>query len=203
MGAHSVRGRGTVRTHKGPAKVIKLPVGRARRHRWRNVGIGVMALGALAAGTTLVWLYVLPIFQFAPVLTAGMSEQEAEIMRRVNEEREMDGETPLKPSGPLMLASRGHSYDMALRHYFGHKGPAGDTPAERVRSVGVRQAQVGENLYAEQNGSSGNLAGRAVRKWLNSPEHRANMLSPRFTSTGVGIARSADGTTYVTQDFVN
>ena len=35
-----------------------------------------------------------------------------------------------------------------------------------------------------------------------SPDHRANIVSDKFTETGVGIARSADGSTYVTQDFV-
>jgi uncharacterized protein YkwD len=28
------------------------------------------------------------------------------------------------------------------------------------------------------------------------------MLSPVFNETGVGLARAADGTTYVTQDFI-
>jgi hypothetical protein len=28
------------------------------------------------------------------------------------------------------------------------------------------------------------------------------MLSPDFATTGIGIARAADGTAYVTQDFV-
>jgi uncharacterized protein YkwD len=28
------------------------------------------------------------------------------------------------------------------------------------------------------------------------------MLSPEFDMTGVGVARAADGTAYVTQDFV-
>jgi uncharacterized protein YkwD len=100
-----------------------------------------------------------------------------------------------------VLASRGHSYDMALRNYLGHDGPAGDTPAERVRGVGVDSAALGENIYLDREADRAKLAERAVEGWLNSPEHRANMLSPGFAETGIGIARAADGTAYVTQDF--
>lgn len=34
-----------------------------------------------------------------------------------------------------------------------------------------------------------------------SPEHRANMLDPRFTHLGVGVARSPDGRVWVVQVF--
>jgi uncharacterized protein YkwD len=46
------------------------------------------------------------------------------------------------------------------------------------------------------------LAERAVEGWLDSSEHRATMLSDKFTETGVGVAQSDDGKTYVTQDFI-
>jgi uncharacterized protein YkwD len=90
---------------------------------------------------------------------------------------------------------------MALRNYLGHDGPAGDTPAERVRGVGVDSATLGENIYRDRDPDHAKLAERAVRGWLRSPEHRANLLAPDFATTGVGIARAADGTAYVTQDF--
>jgi uncharacterized protein YkwD len=113
-----------------------------------------------AAGAALVWIYLVPLIGLAPDLTAGMSAQEAEILRLVNDERKRGGASPLKSSQRLVLASRGHSADRAK------------------------------------------LAQRAVQQWLRSPEHRANMLSPVFDTTGVGVARAADGTAYVTQDFV-
>ena len=153
-----------------------------------------------AAGAALVWLYLVPLIGLAPDLTAGMSAQEAEILRLVNDERKRGGAPALKSSQRLVLASRGHSYDMALRNYLGHDGPAGDTPAERVRGVGVDSAALGENIYMDRDTDRAKLAERTVQGWLNSPEHRANMLSPDFATTGVGIARAADGTAYVTQD---
>jgi uncharacterized protein YkwD len=202
MGANSASGRGPARIRRGPAKVIQLPSARRRRYR-RAAALLVVAIGVATAGAALVWLYVVPLIQLAPDLAAGMSAQELEILRLVNDERERDGEKPLKASPRLVVASRGHSYDMALRHYLSHDSPAGDTPAVRLQSVGVNYTELGENVYMERNVEARELPERAVEGWLNSPEHRANLLSPKFSATGIGVARSADGATYVTQDFVD
>ena len=201
MSVQSASGRKAIRIRKGPAKVIPLPTERRCRRYRRTVGIGIASLGMAATGAALVWLYLVPLIGLAPDLTAGMSAQEAEILRLVNDERKRGGAPPLKSSQRLVLASRGHSYDMALRNYLSHKGPAGDTPAERVRGVGVDSAALGENIYMDREADRAKLAHRAVQRWLHSPEHRANMLSREFDTTGIGIARAADGTAYVTQDF--
>ncbi len=201
MSVQPASGRKSVRIPKGPAKVIPLPAGGRRRRYRRKVGIGIASLGLAATGAALVWLYLVPLIGLAPGLTAGMSAQEAEILRLVNDARKRAGAPALKSSQRLVLASRGHSYDMALRNYLGHDGPAGDTPAERVRGVGVDSVALGENLYLDHETDRARLAERAVKGWLNSPEHRANLLSPDFAQTGIGIARAADGTAYVTQDF--
>ena len=201
MSIQPASGRKSVRIPKGPAKVIPLPTGGGRRRYRRKVGIGIASIGLAAAGAALVWLYLVPLIGLAPDLTAGMSAQEAEILRLVNDERKRAGAPALKSSQRLVLASRGHSYDMALRNYLGYDGPAGDTPAERVRGVGVDSAALGENIYLDRDTDRAKLAERAVKGWLNSREHRANILSPGFAETGIGIARAADGTAYVTQDF--
>jgi uncharacterized protein YkwD len=201
MVVQPVSGRKSVRIPKGPAKVIPLPAGGRRRRYRSKIGIGIASIGLAAAAAALVWLYLVPLIGLVPDLTAGMSAQEAEILRLVNEERKRAGAPALKSSQRLVLASRGHSYDMALRNYLGHNGPAGDTPAERVRGVGVDSAALGENIYQDRDTDRAKLAERAIKVWLNSPEHRANMLSPDFAATGIGIARAADGTAYVTQDF--
>ncbi len=202
MSVHSASGRGTVRRPKGPAKVIPMPMGRRSRRYRRTIAITVAGAGVTVVGATLVWLYLVPLIQLMPWLTAGVSAQESEILRLVNDERRRAGETPLRTSERLTLASRGHSYDMALRRYLGHDGPAGDTPQERVRSAGIDSVKLGENVYQESGEELHDLARRAVRQWMASPGHRANILSPDFNATGVGVARAADGTTYVTQDFV-
>ena len=39
------------------------------------------------------------------------------------------------------------------------------------------------------------------RSFMKSPEHRRNILDPRFTSIGVGEAVSRDGRIFVAEDF--
>lgn len=55
---------------------------------------------------------------------------------------------------------------------------------------------VGENV------AYGYDSGRAVVKaWMNSPGHRANLLSPTFGLLGMAVRRSEDGTPYAAQVF--
>lgn len=55
---------------------------------------------------------------------------------------------------------------------------------------------VGENVAA------GYATGReAVRAWMDSPLHRANILEPGFRKLGMAVRRSADGTPYAAQVF--
>ena len=91
---------------------------------------------------------------------------------------------------------------MAIRRYRAHNSPEGSTPADRVRGVGIGYQSVAENIYVEDFRDLDHVAERALAGWLKSEEHRENLLSASFSETGVGIARSSDGYTYVTQDFV-
>ena len=41
-----------------------------------------------------------------------------------------------------------------------------------------------------------------AQAFMNSPEHKANILNPAYSSVGVGVVITADGTVYVTEDFM-
>ncbi|HVA80613.1 MAG TPA: CAP domain-containing protein, partial [Candidatus Binataceae bacterium] len=90
----------------------------------------------------------------------------------------------------------------AIRHYLSHRSPEGIGPAQRITGEGITYQAAAENIYAEDYRGLSELAEHAVAAWMQSPEYRAAMLSDRFLTTGVGVAHSADGTFYVTQDFV-
>jgi uncharacterized protein YkwD len=100
--------------------------------------------------------------------------------------------------------------EMANRGYFGHNSASGEVFSRRIAHfypIGAHSSWwVGENLLwssAELNGAA------ALNVWLNSPEHRATMLSARWRDVGVGAVytRSATGVyggrdvTIVTADF--
>jgi len=171
-----------------------------KRRRAVQAGVGIVITALLAA--IAVRVYITRNAPRSPEEMAGVSEPESEIIDAVNSERVRRGLKPLKFSPRLAVVARGHSYDMAIRHYRGHDSPEGSTPTDRVRGVGVEFKAVAENIYVDDYHKLESLGARALKGWLESPEHSANLLAPDFVETGIGIARSDDGLTYVTQDFV-
>ncbi len=75
--------------------------------------------------------------------------------------------------------------------------------ASRMVRFHVRGPFVGENL-AWGTGSYASARG-IVRAWLESPEHRRNLLRPGFRRIGLGLRRAAfqgtAGANVVTADF--
>jgi uncharacterized protein YkwD len=165
-----------------------------------KAGMGLLALSLMSIAVLRV--YMLWSEAPSPEQTAGLTDQESSILARVNQERVRAGLKPLKFSARLAVVARGHSYDMALRHYLSHATPDGIGPAQRIKGEGIEFAIAAENIYADDYRELEHVAERAVEGWLKSAEHRATLLSDKFTETGVGVAHSDDGKTYVTQDFI-
>ena len=98
---------------------------------------------------------------------------------------------------------------MARRGYYGHKSPNGTTDTRRALAAGYRHEWAGagrvwimDNIWKVPQGRCGSgLARAAVRTWLGSPGHRANMLDGRHVRLGVGVAVSRRGTIYFVQAF--
>jgi uncharacterized protein YkwD len=189
-------------TRNGPAKVIRMPTPTVvRRRRAIKAGVGLLVLSLLAAIVARFYL-MYTAAPPSPEKVYGLTDQETEILGLVNKERARGGLPPLKFSPRLAVIARGHSYDMAMRHYLAHNSPDGVAPADRISGAGIGYRVVGENIYMDDYPDSAGVPLRAINGWLKSPDHLANIISGKFTETGVGVAQSADGTTYVTQDFV-
>jgi uncharacterized protein YkwD len=89
----------------------------------------------------------------------------------------------------LQKAARAHSRDMIERIYFSHdtKG-RNENFAERIKRYGYNYRKVGENI-AWGSGSSG--APRSIMNaWMNSPDHRRNILNRDFRQIGIGVAHA-------------
>ena len=113
---------------------------------------------------------------------------------------------PLRLNAKLGTAARRHSGAMVRERFFSHTSPNGDTFVDRIRAAGylegARSWTAGENIaYGSGSRSTPRSIGRA---WMNSPGHRANILSGSFRSIGIGIASGTPvgvaGATYTT-DF--
>ena len=193
-------GRGPARQVRRTGRVIPLPTPNVVRNR-RAIRAGMALLAIALAVAVAGRIYLINQYHPSAEQTAGVSAEEAQILALVNQERAKAGRAALALSGRLSVAARGHSYDMAIRHYFSHDSADGVTAEQRLRGLGISYSEMGENIYMDNYPDRGRLAERAVRGWLGSPAHRKNMLSPNFTQSGVGMARDFDGTTYVTQDF--
>lgn len=128
-----------------------------------------------------------------------IAQMEGLIRDRINTIRQKQGLEPLEPNPQLAQVARDYSQQMARQNFFSHTSPSGETPADRVRAVGLTYWMVGENLFQATN--IPDLVPAAVEGWMNSPGHRQNLLQSGYTETGVGIWRE-DNTYYVTQLFM-
>ena len=77
--------------------------------------------------------------------------------------------------------------------------PEGANPVDRFRRAGV----LGFTLAAENIGmtSRPNPTREIVEGWIASQIHRANLETPPFNATGIGVARAANGSYIYTQIY--
>jgi uncharacterized protein YkwD len=123
---------------------------------------------------------------------------ERQVVDAVNEVRR-DRKLPALAHDPeLAEIARRHSCAMAERGFFEHTDPDGGSMAERLAQARKKFRAAGENLARIE---SRDPAARAVAGWMKSTGHRENMLSPRFTTTGVGACRGGRAV-YFTQLFL-
>lgn len=105
----------------------------------------------------------------------------------VNHARARNGARSLHGDARLSRAARRHARDMVRRRYFAHQRIGGRSPAGRARAAGWRGSALGEAIAY----GCGSLATPAstVRAWLNSPGHRAILLSRTYGRVGIGLAK--------------
>jgi uncharacterized protein YkwD len=141
---------------------------------------------------------------------APLDALEAELLTRVNALRKRRGLRPLRASAELAAAADAHSRTLAESGMFAHRLPGAPPFYLRVKQFygarGYRRWTVGENIVAS---SPALTARQAIRMWLATPSHRANVLSSSWREVGFGAIRATDApgvfaggaTTIVTADF--
>lgn len=117
---------------------------------------------------------------------------EAYLFTRVNQVRAENGLAPLQYRARLAEVAETWSQEMARTKTLAHN--------PRISSL----IEPGWTAWGENVGFAGGYADNAARiftGWMNSPGHRANILSTRFTSLGIGAATDSRGYLWSTQDF--
>ena len=111
----------------------------------------------------------------------------------LNRERAERGLPRLRLNERLSEAADKHSRDMVRRGYFSHDSLTGASFVDRIRRTGylrsARSWSLGENL-AWGSGNRGTPE-QIMRAWMNSPGHRANILTGRFREVGIGVSEGA------------
>lgn len=109
------------------------------------------------------------------------SNSEKEMFNLVNEERKKAGLQPVGEDPSLREVARNHCTDMLARGYFSHYTPEGKSPFDRMAEGDVQFTYAGENLALAPSPKL------AMQGLMNSPGHRANILSKNFGKVGMGV----------------
>lgn len=129
----------------------------------------------------------------------SVENTEQEVFDLINRQREKSGRASLDWNDDLAKVARAYSRRMAAEGFFDHYDGAGATVIERAAKV-RGWSRIGENLFVVD--TTVDVPRIALRGWLSSPTHKANMLDPSWTATGIGIARSSSGDIYITEIFI-
>ncbi len=127
---------------------------------------------------------------------SALTADEQSMVDMINQERIAAGVSPVKVDLRLGAVGRAKANDMKANNYFDHTSPTYGSPWAMMQQVGLTVGWAGENIAGNSSVSG------AMAALMQSPGHRANILDPRFTHVGVGIAYgSAYGNLYV-QEFL-
>jgi uncharacterized protein YkwD len=117
------------------------------------------------------------VIALLPVATAAANAQR-DAIDQLNQIRRAHGLAALRPSLSLHRSSTRYARHMVQTDYFGH--------ASRI-AVSSRFGHAGETLELHSGWQP--EPGLAIGGWMNSPTHRAVLLSSAFRWVGMGIAR--------------
>jgi uncharacterized protein YkwD len=127
---------------------------------------------------------------------AAMEERAVLLTNRARREADL---APLRVNRALAAVARRHGQDMVTKRFVGHVSPTTGTPADRLRRAGISFSVLRENVARAYS------IDEALQELLNSPAHRANLLSSDVSEIGVGVVVHREGglpVLLVTQNFI-
>jgi uncharacterized protein YkwD len=132
----------------------------------------------------------------APASQAGQVAED--LVDLTNVERSRAGLPGLRANSKLMRAAQIQAEQVAKARRLDHVLPEAEypRPEDRVDATGYVWQALAENLSFNDR-----TAAEAVRSWMNSTGHRANILNAKYTEIGAGYALDAAGQPYYVQVF--
>jgi len=134
------------------------------------------------------------------------------VLAVINQARTQAGLPAYAILGGLQASARKHNQLMAGGCGLSHQCPGEAALGARETAAGVHWTAAGENIgeggpVADTVAAISQMADNLTEDMLHEkpPDdgHRLNLLSSAFTSVGIAVYRSSDGTVWMTQDFAN
>jgi uncharacterized protein YkwD len=175
----------TVRGATGPAALARKTLGRSCGTLMHSE---LIEAGFYQRGTQ---TWVVLAAPFAAPGEAQPGGMQAQVLALVNEARArprrcgskaFTAAPPLRLNPVLHNIASAHAAEMARYSYFSHTSRDGTTVDGRATLAGYPWRSIGETIAAGQM-----TAEAAVRGWINSPGHCANIMSPAFSEMGAAF----------------
>ena len=110
----------------------------------------------------------------------------AEVVRLVNIERAKYGLNSLTGTTALNNAATVRAEETQI--LFSHTRPNGTSCFTVLQEFGISYNRAGENIAIGQRTPS-----QVVQEWMDSPGHKANILSSSYNKIGVGVVENTSG----------
>ena len=115
------------------------------------------------------------------------TEDARAIHELVNEARAREGLQPLSWDAEVAEVAHGHAREMYLEGYFAHQSPTTGTVGDRLQASGISYSVAGENLALAAT------VNEVHTGLMDSPGHRANILSDAYHRIGIAVVRGPLG----------
>lgn len=136
-----------------------------------------------------------------------------QMLSLINAERAQAGVGPLTRDDALDAIAQARSEDMIARNYFSHQIPRGGSQIpsggmvfDILDHARLQYEMAGENIALNNYINFYPMTGTVQQTntdLMNSPEHRANLLEPKYSRIGLGLAfEQGTGKLIVTEVFV-
>ncbi|KAI7248921.1 hypothetical protein KC345_g11801, partial [Hortaea werneckii] len=127
-----------------------------------------------------------------PAVADNASSYTQQVVALVNKERTAAGLAPVSALDSLNKVAAAKATDMRTNNYFSHTSPTYGSPFDMMSAFGVTYQAAGENIAMGQKTPQ-----EVMTAWMNSPGHKANILSANFNYIGVGFDNN-----YWVQEFI-
>lgn len=121
------------------------------------------------------------------ILAYSTNISQDSLLVATNYQRTQNNQSALGINNQLTAAAQAKANDMVARNYWSHTTPDGQEPWAFIQQADYKYQKAGENLAYGFDTSNNIVAG-----WMNSEDHRANLLDSAYSEVGFGYANSSN-----------